>query len=152
MKQYGVWLVVFFLFHLDLLAFATLKKFSSHSQLWKPTASLWVEFEVFFHSLPVSSRAQMAWWEALVYCSKKKKKAIFSIFQHIRIWNIQKNYCFSAPLQYFHHYLRQWLKNAIRLHIFNECESNILRYHNQCQANQENICGLRVCVYVLSKD
>lgn len=95
MKQYGVF---WFFFHLDLLAFATLMKFSPihYENMWNSAASLWVQFESFFHSLPVSSRARMAWWEALVYCLKKKKKLF--IFQQVRIWRVQKTTIVSQHL------------------------------------------------------
>lgn len=148
---WGFLLFYFLFFYLDLLAFDTLMKFSPHSQQWIMPASLWVQFEIFPLCLPVSSRAQTAWWEALVYCGFlfcfvfKCSLLCFSTSKNLK--DSENYYCFSTPLQFFCHYLRQWLKNAIRLHIFNEGESNILRFHNQCRANQENICGLRVCVY-----
>lgn len=94
-------------------------------------------------------KAEHKWHGGMPYCIVKKNNNKKSSFLYVltskNLKDSENYYCFSAPLQFLHRYLRQWLKNAVRLHIFNECESNIHRYYNQCQANQEDIC-LCLCI------
>lgn len=153
MKEYRVCFLL--LSHLGLVAFATLVKSSPHSQLRK-TASWWVQFECFFPHSSFAQQRTNGLVGSLPWLFKKKvrkinsEKSSFFYFSTSRNLKKSEHWCyFLAPLQFLIHYLRKWLKNAIR---HNKCELHILRYHHQCQADQENTCFLCLCVYVLSKD